>query len=688
MKQDNTIKIFLISLITLVLLSIFGFTYAYFSLEIEGTPKDIVMTTGDLRLEYKDETELSLADAVPGDSISKVITVKNVGTKNATYSLYWGNLINTIENYELHVTLNCKSYTNYGETTQTESGTCDNIYRAVPISSTLTTSNIKGNISIDPNITHEYTVTVTFDNKPYSQNDNLNKTFTGKIGIQEYTAPEVYNCTFDGDLVQGVEFVSGQYTYRYKQGGSYSNDGLAWSPIGNDGWGVQLTDKESTDPVTSKLCTYINNKPIVDMSYMFYRSSATTLDVSNFDTSNVTNMRAMFMESKVTTIKGLNNFDTSKVTDMGSMFSYSQATTLDLSSFNTNNVINMDSMFHSAKAKTIDLSSFDTINVTDMRSMFSYSQATTLDVSNFDTSNVTNMRAMFMESKATTIKGLNNFDTSKVTNMGSMFSYSQATTLDLSSFNTSKVTDMGSMFLYSAATTINLSSFDTSKVTNMGMMFSNCQATSLDLSNFNTSKVTNMGIMFSNCQATSLDLSNFNTSNVTNMSSMFYGSQATTLDLSSFNTSNVTNMSSMFYGNQATSLDLSSFNTSNVTNMDSMFRSAKAKRIDVSSFNTSNVNNMSHMFRDSKATTLDLSSFNTSNVTNMSYMFYFSNNLKNIYASSKFVTTNVTSSTNMFFKSTNIVGGAGTVYDSTKVDKTYARIDGGTNSPGYFTAKQ
>lgn len=48
------------------------------------------MSTGDLRLEYKDETELKLENAVPGDTISKVITVKNIGTKNATYSLYWG----------------------------------------------------------------------------------------------------------------------------------------------------------------------------------------------------------------------------------------------------------------------------------------------------------------------------------------------------------------------------------------------------------------------------------------------------------------------------------------------------------------------------------------------------------------------------------------------------------------------
>ena len=41
----------------------------------------------------------------------------------------------------------------------------------------------------------------------------------------------------------------------------------------------------------------------------------------------------------------------------------------------------------------------------------------------------------------------------------------------------------------------------------------------------------------------------------------------------------------------------------------------------------------------------------------------------------------------MFNFATNLVGGAGTVYDSSKTDKTYAHIDGGTSNPGYFTLK-
>ena len=222
-------------------------------------------------------------------------------------------------------------------------------------------------------------------------------------------------------------------------------------------------------------------------------------------------------------------------------------------------------------------------------------------------------------------------------------------------------------------------------IVSMSFMFYESEATTLDLSSFDTSNVTNMSYMFSDSQATTLDVSNFNTSNVTDMSFMFYGSQAPTLDVSNFNTSNVTDMSSMFEATQAVTLDVSNFNTSNVTNMGAMFYGSQAPTLDVSNFNTSNVTNMSSMFSDSQATTLDVSNFNISNVTDMSFMFSYAANLKTIYASNKFNTNNVTSSTDMFTGSTNLVGGAGTKYNSSHVDKTYARIDGGTSSPGYFT---
>ena len=174
---------------------------------------------------------------------------------------------------------------------------------------------------------------------------------------------------------------------------------------------------------------------------------------------------------------------------------------LDLSNFDTSQVTYMQSMFFGmSNLTTLNLSNFDTSKVTNMGAMFlGMSNLTSLNLSNFDTSKVTNMGTMFSEMSSLTTLNLSNFDTSKVTNMQYMFSeMSSLTTLDLSSFNTSNVTDMKAMFSgIHSLTTLDLSSFNTSKVTNMDYMFHGMSnLTTLNLSNFNTSKVTNMSYMF------------------------------------------------------------------------------------------------------------------------------------------------------------------------------------------------
>ena len=209
----------------------------------------------------------------------------------------------------------------------------------------------------------------------------------------------------------------------------------------------------------------------------------------------------------------------------------------------------------------------------------------------------------------------------------------------------------------------------------------------------NTSNVINMAFMFTYChRLTSLDLSNFNTANVYNMNGMFsHCSGLTSLDVSSFNTVNVKYMASMFsHCSGLTSLDVSSFNTSNVTDMSDMFIDCSGlTSLDLSNFNTTKVTDMSDMFIDcSGLTSLDLSNFNTANVKEMSWMFYGCRSLTTIYAGSGWSTAAVTSSANMFWNCTSLVGGQGTTYDASHIDKTYARIDGGPSNPGYFTEKK
>ena len=83
------------------------------------------------------------------------------------------------------------------------------------------------------------------------------------------------------------------------------------------------------------------------------------------------------------------------------MFSYCTFETIDISSFDTSNVTKMFSMFNGCTSlKNLDLSRFNTSNVTDMHSMFNQcTSLTSLDLRNFDTRNVTVMTCMFQDSK-------------------------------------------------------------------------------------------------------------------------------------------------------------------------------------------------------------------------------------------------------------------------------------------------
>ena len=210
----------------------------------------------------------------------------------------------------------------------------------------------------------------------------------------------------------------------------------------------------------------LNTQLVTDMSWMFFAClNLKTIDVSGFNTKNVTDMLNLFSGGymgimQLKEIRGLENFRTSKVTDMNGMF------------------------FRCGNLTSLNVSSFDTSNVTDMESMFNgCTKLTSIDVSNFNTSNVTNMSYMFCGHYEDTvmslqeIRGLENFNTENVIQMQGMFARCTGlTVLNLSSFNTIKVTDIYEMFRDSNnLVTIYVSNgWDMQNVTNSIVMFQNC----------------------------------------------------------------------------------------------------------------------------------------------------------------------------------------------------------------------
>ena len=154
---------------------------------------------------------------------------------------------------------------------------------------------------------------------------------------------------------------------------------------------------------------------------------------------------------------------------------------IDLSNFDTSQVTAMNYMFNGMeKLTSLDLSNFDTSKVTNMYAMFSDMRSlTTLNLSSFDTSKVTNMRSMFLDVSRLTSLNLSNFNTSKVTDMGYMFyDMSSLTSLNLSNFDTYNVTDMDHMFALSYEDKDKLeiyvnNDFDTSQLSYFSNMFTN-----------------------------------------------------------------------------------------------------------------------------------------------------------------------------------------------------------------------
>lgn len=243
-----------------------------------------------------------------------------------------------------------------------------------------------------------------------------------------------------------------------------------------------------------------------DTAYMFYGcSNLSDLDVSNFDTSKVTDMFYMFSECSGLTSLDVKGFDTSNVSDMAYMFEgCSGLTSLDVRNFDTSNVTGIYSMFSECSGLTnLDVRNFDTSNVTNMSFMFAgCSGLTSLDVSNFDTSNVTNMCYMFERCDGLTSLDVSKLNTSNVTEMYGMFSgCSGLTSLDVSNLDTRNVVDMSEMFSWcSSLTSLDVSNLDTRKVTDMSRTFYTCEnLTIITVSNLWVTDQANTDDMFEGC---------------------------------------------------------------------------------------------------------------------------------------------------------------------------------------------
>ncbi|WP_434336084.1 BspA family leucine-rich repeat surface protein [Mycoplasma capricolum] len=103
----------------------------------------------------------------------------------------------------------------------------------------------------------------------------------------------------------------------------------------------------------------------------------------------ITNLNGAFSQLESSSVKNLDKWDTSNVTNMRSMFIYAEKFNQNISNWNTSNVTNMKRMFYGADNFNQPIGNWNTSNVTNMEFMFYRADAFNQNISNWNVNNVT-----------------------------------------------------------------------------------------------------------------------------------------------------------------------------------------------------------------------------------------------------------------------------------------------------------
>ena len=293
---------------------------------------------------------------------------------------------------------------------------------------------------------------------------------------------------------------------------------------------------------------------VVDMSYMFWESSAFNCDLSSWDVSSVTDMRSMFEQCGSFNnggSDGIRNWDVSNVGIMVSMF---EETVFNqpLDRWDTSSVRRFDRMFFQTffnqdiDTKEIDgVKYWDMSNAISIASMFHTAHQFNQDLNNWELTSLGTVSDAALGVGATAASGvfrnarsfngnISDWDVSRIVNFNTMFDNAHAFNQDISNWNVSNASSMVEMFRNTTVFNQDIGGWDVSSVTNMDGMFENANAFNQPIGDWDTSRVTNMRDMFRFALAFNQPLGDWDVSNVTNMNDMFRGTENFNQDLTSW----------------------------------------------------------------------------------------------------------------------------------------------------------
>ncbi len=421
--------------------------------------------------------------------------------------------------------------------------------------------------------------------------------------------------TMEGMFYNATNFCSGCAPAPYEEGGAPSINNWNVSKVTNMAYMFY-----GTQSMASGLTKWdVSN--VQTMDYMFF-DAVYPHTLNDWNTASLTSMEGIFggsgtpddyfMSASIYTNTELSNWDTSKVTNMKHAFKANYAFNADISSWNTSQVRTMEGMFMGAASFNQDLDSWNTSNLTNIKDIFyatsSYSPHDSLSVNGWDSSNITNMENAFRYSNYS--GELSNWDMSRVENTKFMF-FQAKFSGDIPNWRFANLKEADGMFSESLYTSTrndgywDLSGWDLTGSTSVSGMFRDIyEGGTFNLNNWNLSTVKDASEMFARSYTLDPTLQNVNWGSLENVEGMFSEANAATssnLDLANWNVSSVKNFNNMFKGSTGIFEEdelntLSGWNVSSATSMDGMFQDNVYMNLDLTSWDVSNVNSWSNFY--------------------------------------------------------------------------------------------
>ena len=164
-------KLSIAIILVIVSLIIVGGSYAFFEAIVDKDANNTAaVTTKKLSINFQDGPEIVLNDVLPGQKIIKTFTVTNTGNTTQTYHLDFKDVVNEFSR---------KSDIVYSLTSTNGGATLNDII--FPSGD----ETFAIDISINPNVTQEYTMVIEYKNLSENQSVDMGKTASAKIQVTQ-----------------------------------------------------------------------------------------------------------------------------------------------------------------------------------------------------------------------------------------------------------------------------------------------------------------------------------------------------------------------------------------------------------------------------------------------------------------------------------------------------------------------